>query len=654
MSCCHGSVPEEVRPGTARVLVTELSGSGLVNPTPATKACEDSETAVELYLSPERLKSLCGTRDLSHVTSLEICVDTQENTLGNFGAFLPKLVQLKMNKSMIMSVRDLGTTLSHLQVLWMSHCCLQDLDGISTFSSLKELYVAYNTVSDLSQVGMLDNLQLLDLEGNDVDDLVQVQYLGLCGKLQTLTLEGNPVCVRPNPTATQTADYRYRAAVRELVPQLHYLDDVRVEEDGLSCSSTMGEDWAILRNSIRDRNSSQGATEDGETADSVCPYSRPSSARRPASSRSCVWPLSSAGSRPHTGSRPMSLTRPGVLSSPGSRPGSADSDLAAVEAETSIMTHGAGKILFCGNPVQAIRARREKLRTAPTRTIFTPCDLPIHIPEHTYDLEEPDARERGDVFAELRAWKEQHSRRLQAIETERLPQVLVIEHNDKEEEEGDDEEEGFGGMRNDSSDGEHGDEKHSESLYTASSDSSFMSLSPDLYHREALSPDMAQLSLSSDITLSPSPPVSATTASGSRNLQGIRARRLRLSQAKSEHSADSSRVGSSHRTGTTAGDTDRTLQKIQHVTRTCVPLLPQAAHIPSRPPTNAMGEGLVDSCADMDLSIVKSGDKHLHTPQMSKLLDRPVITRPHTARAALQKHHQHHILQPCRGSSHPD
>lgn len=47
---------------------------------------------------------------------------------------------------------------------------------------------------------MLDNLQLLDLEGNDVDDLVQVQYLSLCLKLQTLTLEGNPVCVRQNPT----------------------------------------------------------------------------------------------------------------------------------------------------------------------------------------------------------------------------------------------------------------------------------------------------------------------------------------------------------------------------------------------------------------------------------------------------------------------
>ncbi|GAA6217592.1 leucine-rich repeat-containing protein 56 isoform X1 [Lates japonicus] len=654
MSCCHGSVPREVRPGTARVQVTELSGSGPINPTPATKHYEDSETAVELYLSPEKLESLCGTRDLSQATSLELCVDTRENTLGNFGALLPKLVQLKMNNSVIMSVRDLGTTLSHLQVLWMSRCCLQDLDGISTLSSLKELYVAYNSVSDLSQVGLLDNLLLLDLEGNEVDDLVQVQYLGLCGKLHTLTLEGNPVCVQPNPTATQTTDYRYRAAVRELVPQLRYLDDVSVEEDGLSCSSTMGEVWAVLRNSIRNCSSSQGAAEDEETADSACPHSRPSSGGRPASSRSCVRPLSSAGSRPHTGSRPMSATRPGVLSPPGPRPGSADSDLAAMEAETSILTHGAGTILFCGNPIQAIRARREKLRTAPTRSTFTPRDLPIHIPEHTYDLEEPNFQERGDVYAELRAWREQHSRRLQAIKTERLPQVLAIQHSDAEEEEDEDEEEeeeGFGGMRNDSSDEERGEDKHGDRLDTASPDSSFQSLSPDLHHREPLSSDVTQLSLSPDTMLSPSPPVSATAASGNRRPQGIRARRLRLSQASSEYS---STEWCSHGTGTTTGDADQTLQKVQHSARTNVPSLPQTTHIPHPPPTSALGVGLVDSCAEMDLSSIQSGSKHLHTPQMSKPLDRPVITRPHTARAALQKHHQHHILQLCRGSSHPD
>lgn len=30
-------------------------------------------------------KLLCGTQDLCHITSLELCVDTEENTLGNFG-----------------------------------------------------------------------------------------------------------------------------------------------------------------------------------------------------------------------------------------------------------------------------------------------------------------------------------------------------------------------------------------------------------------------------------------------------------------------------------------------------------------------------------------------------------------------------------------
>lgn len=70
-------------------------------------------------------------------------------------------------------------------------------------------------------------------------------------------------------------------------------------------------------------------------------------------------------------------------------------------------------------------------------------------------------------------------RRLRAIETERLPQVLAIQHSDEEEGgDDDDEEEGFGGTRNNSSDEEHGEKKHGDSLDTASPDSSFQSLSP--------------------------------------------------------------------------------------------------------------------------------------------------------------------------------
>ncbi|XP_029908636.1 leucine-rich repeat-containing protein 56 [Myripristis murdjan] len=633
MSCSHGSVPQ-VRPGTPRVVVTEFSGSGPLNPTPASKEYEDAQAEVEPYLSPNKLASLCGTQDLCQVTSLEICVDTRNHTLGNFGAYLPKLVQLNMNNSVIMSVRDLGTTLSHLQELWMSHCCLQDLEGITSFFSLKELYVPYNSVSDLSQVMMLENLQLLDLEGNDVDDLAQVSYLGLCSQLDTLTLEGNPVCVRPNPTATQTTEYRYRAAVRELVPQLRYLDNVRAEDDGPSCSGIMGEDWAMLRNSIRDCNYTQAAADDEETEDITYPYN--SSAKHPSSSLSCVRPMSSACPRPFSGPRPMSSACPRplsgprpmsatgsrLLSPPGSRPGSAESDPAAVDPDTSILTHGAGKILFCGNPVQALRARREKLRTAPTISMFTPHDLPIYVPEHTYDLEEPDMGERSDMFAELRAWRERHSKRLQAIEMEKIPQVLTIQHSDEEEEEHDDKD-GLGVLKSSGSDEEDGEERE------------------DMSNGEALSRDVARLSLSPDTTLFPSPPLSTTAAAGSQKPSGVRARRLQRRLAGGQPLPISS-----------PAKTDMRLQWGQEVVR---PKIPPSTHKPHRPTTN-LHHSLEGSrthvfySTEMDASRVQSVNKH----QPSKPLNRPTIMRPHTAMAALQKHQLHHTLQPSRGSSHLD
>ncbi|XP_074534030.1 leucine-rich repeat-containing protein 56 [Halichoeres trimaculatus] len=640
MSCSLGSVTQDFRPGTARVHVTELGESGKFNPAPVTKPCEDSDAAVDVYLSPEKLEWLCGTQDLSHVTSLEICVDTCENTLCNFGDYLPKLVELKMNNSVIMSVRDLGTTLSHLEVLHLSKCSLQDLDGISIFSTLKELYVDFNDVSDLSPLGMLDNLQVLDLEGNKVDDIVQVQYLGLCPRLQTLTLELNPLCLRPSPTAPQLADYSYRAAVRELIPQLCYLDSLRVEEEkGPSYTSTMGEEWAILRDSIRKSNSSQAAPEEEET-EGAGAYSRPSSAKRPASRLSCVHPLFSASSRPLSGSRPMSASKLGVSSPPGSRPGSADSDLSAVDAETSDLTHGAGKILYCGNPVQAIRARREKLKTAPTQSVSTPRNLPIHIPEHTYDLEESDVGGRVDVFAELRAWREQHSRRLQAIQTEKQPQVLAIQYSDDEEkgyEDADDEEkEGHGG----SSDEESG-EKFGDSLVTLSSASS-----PDLFHRGALCTDVAQLPQPSP--LFPSPPLSATAAACKQKPPGIRSRRLRLNQTTSQHLHHFSRVEVS------SSDTNLSPEALQKSVRTDGPLFLCPAHKPRPPPTAFLDRGVTDLCADLVSSSGQPGNRHLKTSSKPKALVRPSITRPHTARAALQKHQQQHMQQPCRGSSHPD
>ncbi|XP_031553017.1 leucine-rich repeat-containing protein 56-like [Actinia tenebrosa] len=129
-------------------------------------------------------------------------VNTDEQSLGNFGAMLPNLVQLKLSNSVISTVRDLGTSLGNLKILWMSQCGLTDLDGISSLSSLVELFVAFNDINDVSPVSMLDNLEVLDLEGNLIDDLSQVEFLSLCSSVKSLNLEGNPVCVAPHANSS--------------------------------------------------------------------------------------------------------------------------------------------------------------------------------------------------------------------------------------------------------------------------------------------------------------------------------------------------------------------------------------------------------------------------------------------------------------------
>lgn len=50
-------------------------------------------------------KALTGIDNLQEVKYLEMRVDTSETSLGNFGSLLPNLTQLKLNNSIIASVR---------------------------------------------------------------------------------------------------------------------------------------------------------------------------------------------------------------------------------------------------------------------------------------------------------------------------------------------------------------------------------------------------------------------------------------------------------------------------------------------------------------------------------------------------------------------
>jgi len=168
------------------------------------------------FLGDDALCDLCGTRDLSSVLFLETRIDSEEITMRDLGARLPNMNELKLNNSNIPCIRDLGTSFSHLQVLWLSRCNLKELDGISAFGSLRELYLSFNQVKDLSPLGACDTLEVLDLEGNCVDDICEVQFLAACVKLTCLTLESNPV----------EREEGYRRSVCEALPSLQTLDDV--------------------------------------------------------------------------------------------------------------------------------------------------------------------------------------------------------------------------------------------------------------------------------------------------------------------------------------------------------------------------------------------------------------------------------------------
>ncbi|KAF7702251.1 leucine-rich repeat-containing protein 56 isoform X1 [Silurus meridionalis] len=627
-------------PGTAHSFVTEFEGSGQINPNPAN--AEDSDLLFDIYLSPEKLRTLSGYEDLQQVTSLEMCVDTRQTILGNLGVHLPNLVQLKMNNSLILSVRDLGITLSHLQVLSLVRCGLTDLEGLPSLSLLKELYVAYNNVSDLSQVCMLEQLELVDLEGNNVDDLVQVQYLGLCGKLKTLTLEGNPVCTCPRPGALQVSEYSYRSAVRKLIPQLQVLDDVPAEEEEPNCSSAMME-WALLKESIKDTPSLADRANDclelmelrGESG--VCDLPRPSSAQRPGSSMGYNSPFS----RPST-ARPSS-------SSFSSRPSSADSDADTPDHEASDLTHGVGRVLFCGNPLQAIRARRQKIKLQDPSSHSRPfTQLGSYVPEHTYDVVETSIQDRSDVFAELRAWRKEHNKCLVAIERDHQPQVMRIIHSDGDNDDdidGDDD-----NNENKVSSYEYDEGAHSLGLISDKEDEVETQEGQKTSHRDTQSPDslfqspspeMSRFSPLLDHTMAPSPPPRAAAPSTGKRIAQIRARRLKVNkmgvgmQELTRETITSDVTGSRDMNHKVLCSGDLKMQ----------PAPPQILNQAHRPGSSSMNTLQWEYCSGT------SPSNSEHKPIIRSVMhERPTHTRPHTARAAMQRP----PVQPVNTSGHLD
>lgn len=431
------------------VQITELS-DGCMNPEPI--VMQESDFLMEQYLSPTKLQLLSGSDNLEDVETLELKVDTSETTLNNFGALLPNLRVLKLSGSVIPKIRDLGSSLRRLEVLWMSRCGLEEVDGISSMLNLRELYLSYNEISDISPLSMLEELQILDLEGNNIDDIGQVQYLTLCPKLIHLTLDGNPVCVAPAPDSEETG-FDYRLAVKKILPFLETLDDKPVAE--AECSSPLNvfeADWAYLEELQQEAVLVEAHDRDKEA---VSESGRPTTAAlRPATSYrpgSALKPSSAL--RPGSAAqRPASISggRPSSAWTENSRQRPASSD--AIEGMESSSELTCGNVI-CGNPSKALRARRkgvdihdnvydsESGSSTPITLSESSASARLEEKGQSPVAERKDEEDReavggpieekdlSNLLQELVCWKREHEKRLEQIRQSKAPQVFTVDHN---------------------------------------------------------------------------------------------------------------------------------------------------------------------------------------------------------------------------------
>ncbi|EDV29377.1 Leucine-rich repeat-containing protein 56 [Trichoplax sp. H2] len=395
-------IENETAPSNSHRLIQITSYSTLrENPEPSQKDNEDADLFEE-YLSPRKLQSLTGCTNLGEVNYLEIRVNTTDNTLGNFGIWLPNLYELKLTNSIISSVRDLGTSLVNLKILWMPRCQLNEVDGISCLSSLKELYLAYNTINDISPISMLENIEVLDLEGNGVNSSSQIGFLTLCPALVTLTLEGNPVCFSPDINASQEEieNYNYKNTVRTTLPNLKFIDNEPVDQIAF--------DMVDEKQHIEDRS----YQEQYENMAHTPPINqRPNSGRLKSESQILRRPQSVASTRSVS---PMLTPTPSSLDQ--------TSTLLMENDNSSSLTHGSSEVI-CGNPVRALRSRKKnkdllsksmdafKSYKTATAVLYssTPSTTGFH-PEHTYEEESRGSISKEDVITELKAWKTQYER----------------------------------------------------------------------------------------------------------------------------------------------------------------------------------------------------------------------------------------------------
>lgn len=156
-------------------------GGGLQAPSPGkTTTPLTIEELSESMLTEEAIRAAAGrttTRELHDVTRLALVVDSSQISVEGVWGAVPNLHTLTLDGSRLLSFRDLGVGLRHLNTLSLESSFVEDLDGIGALSGLRELRLARNRVSDVTPLACHATLQVLGLEQNRLSDMNALEIL---------------------------------------------------------------------------------------------------------------------------------------------------------------------------------------------------------------------------------------------------------------------------------------------------------------------------------------------------------------------------------------------------------------------------------------------------------------------------------------------
>ena len=123
------------------------------------------------------------------------------------------LTKLQLDNNIIEKIEGLDM-LVHLMWLDLSFNNIEFIDGLDKLSKLTDLTLYNNRISKIENMEALTELHVFSIGSNSLDELENLQYLRQFEKLQTLNLNGNPICEKNG----------YKEYVLAFLPQISYLD----------------------------------------------------------------------------------------------------------------------------------------------------------------------------------------------------------------------------------------------------------------------------------------------------------------------------------------------------------------------------------------------------------------------------------------------